>query len=202
VTITAELLVALERKFAPAVGNAPAVFSSLERTRTDTVNAGGDKMAADRNGYADVYASLLDGLHPTVVVELGVFQGVSMAMWCDLFPKAAVIGLDLEFDRFDACRPSLVERGAFASNVPTLLKFDAYLSNTEVLAVLPGIDLFVDDGAHTRDAIRNVIGLVGPLMNRGGVYVVEDFDDGGELLAEAFPDADIVYAGRLNAARL
>lgn len=200
--ITAEALVELERKFAPEVGAAPAVFSQHERTRTDAQNAGGDKMAADRNNYAAAYATVLADLNPTVVVELGVFQGVSMAMWCELFPTAAVVGLDLDFDRFDACRPMLVERGAFASNVPTLFEFDAYLSNSGVLAGLSGIDLFVDDGPHTRDAIRNVLSLFGPLMNRGGVYVVEDFAGGGELLAEAFPDAEILYAGRLNAARL
>jgi cephalosporin hydroxylase len=200
--ITPQSLVELERRFAPTVGAAPAVFSVAERTRTDRMNAGGDKMAADRNNYAAAYAGLLSGLNPAVVVELGVFQGVSMAMWCDLFPEAFVVGLDLDFDRFHACHPSLVGRGAFRRSSPALFTFDAYQQHPGNLSELPPVDLFIDDGPHTEEAIVNVLRLVGPLMAEGGVYVIEDFPSGGDLLAEAFPDAHIVYAGKLNAARL
>lgn len=200
--ITPQSLVDLERRFAPTVGAAPAVFSVNERTRTDRMNAGGDKMAADRNNYAPAYAALLDGLQPSVVVELGVFQGVSMAMWCDLFPDAHVIGLDLDFDRFEANWPALVGQGAFARSSPDLRTFDAYQPRLGNLSDVSGIDLFVDDGPHTADAIRNVLRLVGPLMADGGVYVVEDFRGAADLLAREFPDAEIVGAGMLAAARL
>lgn len=200
--ITAEMLVDLERKYAPTVGAAPAVFSPHERTRTDSHNAGGDKMGGDRNGYAEVYARLLDGLDPWMVVELGVFQGVSMAMWCDLFPDSLVFGLDLEFGRFHANSEALVSRGAFTKNKPMLRQWDAYGDDAEVLRDMDPIDLFVDDGPHTADAIRNTLRLVGPLMNRGSVYVVEDFSGGEGLLRQQFPDAHIICAGRLNAALL
>jgi predicted O-methyltransferase YrrM len=177
------------------------VFSRWEVERLGDGNAGGDKMAADRNGYADAYASLLSGLDPATVVELGVFQGVSLAMWCDLFPDAHVVGLDLEFSRFDVHRPVLLERGAFSRNSPILLEFDAYGAYCP-LDGLPSVDLFIDDGPHTEDAIRNTLQLFAPMMNDGGVYVIEDFAQGASLLAKAFPGATVVHAGRLNAARL
>lgn len=200
--ITAEMLVQLERKYAPRVGSAPAVFSPHERTRTDAHNAGGDKMAADRNGYAEVYARLLGRMEPQRIVELGVFQGASMALWCELFPDAEVVGLDLSLDRYHANVAALKGRGAFTVNSPLLHEWDAYSDDAEFLRDLGAIDVFVDDGPHTRDAIKNVLGLVGPLMADGGVYVIEDFPGGGDLLHDVFPDAEVIYAGRLNAARL
>lgn len=196
-----DVLIRLEEQFSPAVGVAPSLFSKHERVRTDAENLGGDKMGPTRNGYAHAYARLLDGLEPDFVVELGVFQGVSMAMWCHLFPSATVIGLDLEFGRFEANRAVLVERGAFTANTPVLIPFDAY--QTDCPQIVGPIDLFVDDGPHTADGITNTVRLIGPLMGQGGIYVVEDFDGGADILARGFPDArEIVRAGRLSAARL
>jgi hypothetical protein len=197
--LTADTLVRLEQRYAPQVGALPGVFSEAEVERIGDSNAGGDKMGADRNGYAAAYAKVLSGLDPQLVVELGVFQGVSLAMWCDLFPDAHVVGLDLDFDRFDAHRPFLVEQGAFSVSSPSLIKFDAY---SDVTPNLDMVDLFVDDGPHTEPAIRNALTLFGPLMSPDGVYVVEDFDGGDRLLAQAFPQARIICAGRLNAALL
>jgi hypothetical protein len=197
--MTPDLLVNLERRYAPQTGVLPGVFSEAERERLGDSNAGGDKMGPDRNGYADAYSRVLSGLDPQLVVELGVFQGVSLAMWCDLFPDAYVVGLDLDFDRFEEHRPFLVERGAFCVRRPSLIKFDAYSDQCPNLDM---IDLFVDDGPHTESAIRNVLSLFGPRMSPDGVYVVEDFDGGDRLLAEAFPQAHIVCAGRVNAALL
>jgi cephalosporin hydroxylase len=195
--ITGQLLTDLELRYAPTVGSAPAVFSAAETIRTDTHNAGGDKMAADRNGYADLYAQVLDGLDPRLVVELGVFQGVSLAIWCDLFPDAHVVGLDLDFSRYHHHKQFLTDRGAFSLSRPSLVKFDAYSPRRPSLR---NIDLFVDDGPHTEPAIRNVLSLFAPFMPPGSVYVVEDFAGGDRLLAEVFPRARLVSAGRWNAA--
>ena len=198
----AERLIALERQFAPEVGKGPGVFSPLDRNSHAPWNLGGDKMAADRNGYAEVYARLLGRMEPQRIVELGVFQGASMALWCELFPDAEVVGLDLSLDRYHANVAALKGRGAFTVNSPLLHEWDAYSDDAEFLRDLGAIDVFVDDGPHTRDAIQNVLGLVGPLMADGGLYVVEDFPGGGDLLRDVFPDAEVIYAGRLNAARL
>lgn len=157
-------------------------------------------MGSDRNGYASFYADVLNGLSPKRIVELGVFQGASLALWCELFPDADVIGLDLDFVRFGDNVPFLLDAGAFLGSTPRLVVWDAY---SELLPDVSGpIDLFVDDGPHTEPAIRNALRLFGPLMAAGGVYVVEDYDGGGRLLTEAFPDAQVVSSGRIAAARM
>lgn len=198
----AEQLIRLERKYSPTVEKGRGVFSPLDKNSHAPWNIGGDKMAADRNGYAEVYARLLDGLNPWTVVELGVFRGESMALWCDVFTEARVVGLDVDLSRFEEHKHVLLERGAFRRNVPDLHTFDAYSPELGDMEFLYPIDLFVDDGPHTPDAVENVLRLFGPQMNARGVYVIEDFLGGGDLLAKAFPKAQIIYAGRLNAARL
>ena len=198
--VTPEMLVELECRFAPVVATSPAVFSPQERIRKDAENAGGDKMASDRNGYADFYAEVLSGLRPARIVEVGVFQGSSLAMWCDLFPDAEVVGLDLDFVRYGRNLPFLRDAGAFARCAPRLVEWDAY---SEAAPDVGGpVDLFVDDGPHTEPAIRNALRLFGPVMSAGGVYVVEDYAGAGRLLSEAFPDGRVVSSGRIAAARL
>jgi len=193
-------LIDLEAQFAPEVEKGLGVFSPLDKSNHAPWNLGGDKMAADRNGYADAYAELLDGLNPQVIVELGVFRGVSLAMWCELFPEAMVVGLDLDFDRFRANEQNLVDRGAFGINYPLLHEWDAYGDDIDFLADLPGIDMFVDDGPHREDAIRNTIRLIDPLMNWDGIYIVEDFDGADRILGEMMPERTIRNFGRLSAA--
>lgn len=198
----AQRLIDLEKQFAPEIGKGTGVFSPRDKNPHAPWNLGGDKMGADRNNYADVYARLLDNLQPQRVVELGVFQGASLAVWCELFPEADVVGLDLSFDRYYANLYVLKDRGAFTKNSPLLHEWDAYSDEAQFLEDLGDLDLFIDDGPHTQDAIENVLRLVGPLMAPGGIYVIEDFPEGDRLLAKAFPQAHIVCAGRLNAALL
>ena len=198
----AELLIGLEQKYSPTVVKGRGVLSPLVRNPHAPWNLGGDKMAADRNGYAEVYARLLADLDPWTMVELGVFRGESMAVWCDVFPDTVIYGLDVDLSRYYEHYPTLRERGAFRSNYPFVYQFDAYEPDAPEFEGLDGIDLFIDDGPHTADAIENVLRLFGPMMNDGGVYVVEDFPNGDRLLEAQFPTAHIVRAGRLNAACL
>lgn len=199
----ADRLIELERRFAPSVLRGPGVFSPEDRNGHAPWNLGGDKMAGDRNGYAAAYAEVLPELYGAVdvVVELGVFMGASLALWCELFPDATVVGLDLEFGRFDSYRPALEGAGAFARNVPVLVEFDAYGSLAPLLDVLPGpIGLFVDDGPHTPDAVSRIATDVAPLMAPRSTYVLEDYPAGAGVLRAAFPDAVVLDRGRWSAA--
>ena len=130
-------------------------------------------------------------------------RSTSLAVWCDLFPMARVVGLDISIEeRMDY--EGLIERGAFARNMPKLLEWDAYDGQADEVATLAGapIDIFVDDGPHTKTAILRVAELMAPLMAVGGCYIVEDHEDGARFLKATFPDAEIRRYGRLNAALL
>jgi cephalosporin hydroxylase len=195
-----ERLAELEATYSPDGDRGPAVWSPHHDSHRNAQNLGGDK--ARTNGYAPAYGELLEGREPAVLVELGVFQGTSMAVWCDLFHRARIIGLDIDPSRFQHER--LIELGAFARNIPHLHEWDAYLPDAEALEAAAGapIDVFVDDGPHTKTAILRVAQAVKPLMAEGSVYIVEDHEEGARFLKEVFHGAEIRQYGRLNAALL
>jgi hypothetical protein len=148
-------------------------------------------MSADRHGYADDYARLLSRWTAPTVVEVGVFQGVSLAVWCDVFPDGKVIGLDLDLNRFWDYRHFLADQGAFATNYPTVVgDWDAYFPNVQVLdQVLRGrtIDVLIDDGPHTDVAVLSVLDAVRGLLSPQFTYIVEDMPNGEELLRSRIP---------------
>jgi predicted O-methyltransferase YrrM len=200
--VDAERLIALEAQFAPEVTKGRHVFSQLDRDPHAPWELGGDKMASDRNNYAAAYADLLKNRTPNVIMELGVFRGESMALWCELFPDATVVGVDLDLTRYHEHYSVLKERGAFARNEPVLVEWDAFSDDASVLEPFGPVDLFVDDGPHTDAAIRNVARLVKPLMAPGSAYVVEDFLRGDRILMDTFPGLEYRLAGRWNAVLL
>jgi hypothetical protein len=200
--MTGAELQALEAQYAPAKGKLPAVRSPLDVWRKNRWNEGGDKMSADRHGYADDYARLLSRWDAPTIVEVGVFQGVSLAIWCDMFPDGHVVGLDLDLQRFWEHRPVLQAAGAFGSCEPVVVgMWDAYQPDVPSLAsALAGrsIDVLVDDGPHTDEAVRRVIGAVRPFLSASFTYIVEDMPNGSELLSTAFPDGKVGQSGLLG----
>lgn len=195
-------LIELERRFAPEIRKGRAVFSPLDPNPHVPWELGGDKMGPDRHGYADLYAQVLDGFVPDVVVELGVFEGSSLALWDAVWPDVTLIGLDLDFTRFNEQLPTLKAAGAFATRAPALVTFDAYGEVTPLVDALEGraISLFVDDGPHTSDAIRRMASNLAPLMADRFVYVIEDYLRSGPVLDEFFPDAGRLAEGEWSAA--
>lgn len=190
-----KLLQQIEANFAPAVEELPAVFSPQETERKGATNSGGDKMRG--HDYAPFYAKLFKDFSPNVIVELGIFRGVSLAMWERLWPGAFLIGLDLEFSRFHSNLHLLRERGAKLNNL-ALVEWDAY-SNQPPAGLRP-FDLFVDDGPHTDSAILGTIEVMRPFINTGARYVVEDNSRAGRLLQKSFPSAYVVSSGSIAAA--
>lgn len=183
----------IERKFAPDIVTAKRVVSPLDRPTSVPTNRGGDKMHPGGNDYAPAFAELLDGVQVNTIVELGVLTGVSLAMWCELFPDAQVVGLDIDLNRVEW--DDLVSRGAFKLNRPLMFEWDAFAP--EPIREVSTIDVFVDDGPHKVDAIRTVAEFVKPLMNPGGRYIVEDVPEAFEVLQEVWPDREVKRWGRL-----
>jgi len=200
--VTPDMLTFLERKYAPEKGKLTAVRSPLEQWRNNRWNEGGDKMSADRHGYAADYARLLSRWPAPTIVEVGVFQGASLAIWCDLFPNGHVVGLDLDLSRYRDHLPFLQAAGAFARNVPTVVEpWDAYAPDVRALqAALQGraIDVLIDDGPHTEQAVLSVFGAVEGLLSPSFTYIVEDMPDGAELLSGRIPSGTSGQSGLLG----
>lgn len=196
-------LITKEKQYAPQVGILPSMTTKSNKYGYYTHNLGGDKMSNLRNGYATAYSKILAPFlnkPPQVVVELGVFQGASMALWCDLFPDSAVIGLDMDFERYNQNLPKLKDGGGFKKNEPTLINFDAFIPDLSILtSELKGkkIDLFVDDGPHNIEAIEATAKAIKPLMASGSVYVVEDNSSSLDVVREVFDEWTVKRIGDL-----
>ena len=183
-------LIRTERTYAPTRDRYRAANSRLS-SRRRLVNSGGDKMGLDRNGYAHAYSRILARWvgSAAVLVELGAFRGSGLALWSDLFPDGTVVGLDVELDHFEQNLSTLLERGAFRSGVPDVLRFDAFAPDvTGLTEALKGrtIDVFVDDGPHKEEPSCRTATQIRPLLSATFTYVVEDCNEIYPCLADMF----------------
>ncbi|MGH6923673.1 MAG: hypothetical protein ACRED5_08025 [Propylenella sp.] len=141
--------------------------------------SGGDRML--HHGYAETYARFLRPFlsrKDIVLAEFGVLSGSGLAIWCDLFPDASILGFDVDLGHFESNAARLQRRGAFRRNWPELHKFDQLLDGPERLeAILAGrrLAIVADDGLHTAAAILNTWRTVKPHLAPDFVYFVEDF---------------------------
>lgn len=153
---------------------------------------GGDRM--QHHGYARHYAKFLKryirrGVGP-IIAEIGILRGTGLALWCDLFPNGRIIGLDIDIGHFRANWSQLWAYGAFRSRVPEVHEFDQFLDNTGLLEkLLQGskIDVCIDDGVHTNEAILTTFRSVRQFLARDFVYFIEDNREVGSLIEREFP---------------
>ena len=132
-------------------------------------------------GYLPVYEEILAPLRhrPFALLELGVWKADSLVMWRDAFPKATVVGLDLD--------PPAVDLGPRV-HVVSGDQGDAELLHRTAAQFAPdGFTLIIDDAAHAGlPAARSLQALYGPHLRPGGFYVIEDWATG---YVPPWPDA-------------
>ncbi|HEY2119960.1 MAG TPA: hypothetical protein VGH37_12295 [Candidatus Acidoferrum sp.] len=113
------------------------------------------------------------------LVEVGILNGSGLAIWCDLFPEARVLGFDIDLSNFQANRKNLENSGAFKTNAPEVYLFDQLnpIKAGEVLRDTLGenrIDIAIDDGCHSKEAIEITFQQIRPFLAKQFVYFIED----------------------------
>ena len=156
-------------------------------------NRGGDRMSPFFHGYGETYAEFLKPLFANqkeriTLVEVGILNGSGLAIWCDLFPNARIIGLDLDLRNFNKNRAFLESHGAFSKNTPELFEFDQLdlpKARTILRDVLGDakVDIAIDDGCHSIESIEITLEAILPHMANSFVYFVEDNFDTFDGLA-------------------
>jgi hypothetical protein len=183
------------RKVSPRDGRSPAELAAGGMT-------GGDRML--HHGYAPAYARHLApflGGKGLAVAEFGILEGSGLAIWCDLFPEARILGFDIDLTHFERNRPGLLRRGAFKRNRPKLHEYDQLVDGTRSLAdVLRGdtLDIVIDDGLHTLDAILTTWRSVRPHLSPRFVYFVEDYHGLLDHCGNEFSGLDCTSSGMLT----
>jgi len=142
---------------------------------TKVMNVGGD---AARNGYVNEYVRLFDEIRDNKInfLEIGIFQGRSLAMWSDYFSNGKIYGIDIDTTEFKLVYPELLEMGAFENdNLQEVIQGDT--TDSTILDVLNsevGFSVIIDDGDHTHLGQLATFKNFFPLLEPGGFYIIED----------------------------
>ena len=138
-------------------------------------NVGGD---ATENGYVVEYVKLFDKIKNNKInfLEIGIFQGRSLAMWSDYFSNGKIYGIDIDTTEFKLVYPELLEMGAFENdNLQEVIQGDT--TDSTILDVLNsevGFSVIIDDGDHTHLGQLATFKNFFPLLEPGGFYIIED----------------------------
>lgn len=109
---------------------------------------------------------------PIRLLEIGVKAGGSLRLWCDYFPLATVVGLDVA--------PVAVDDDTGRIRVFQGMQQDAALLDRIARETAPeGFDIVIDDGAHVGAlAEASFDALFDRHLRPGGLYVIEDWGTG------------------------
>lgn len=138
--------------------------------------------------YLHVYEALFEPIRNKVlnVLEVGIYEGGSLTMWRDYFPKAKVVGLDVT-DRlspdFDKTRMEIIFDNAYTKEMISSFGDRRF-------------DVMVDDGPHSFDSQKYFVEHYSQLLSNNGILVVEDIPnyDWIPQFAQAVPEELKPYA--------
>ena len=155
---------------------------------------GGDRMFF--HGYATAYSHWLTPFverrdKSYCIVEVGILRGTGLAIWCDLFPNARVIGLDIDLAHAQENMDNMIQQGAFRNSSPELHDFDQLQDDeNRIEQILNGekVDICIDDGLHTEAAILNTLKTMKPFLADRFIYLIEDNADALPLLRNEHAD--------------
>lgn len=118
---------------------------------------------------------LEDDFAPLNVLEIGVKNGGSLVLWRELFgPTTKILGLDNNLSQLSTAYLdyALTDWGiqVLAADVSNPEK-----TEQKVAEYAGGFDLIVDDGPHTMPEVPYTFGWAWPMLRKGGIYVIEDW---------------------------
>ena len=136
------------------------------------IHTGGD---ASENRYTDAYIKIFEHLKDVRFhfLEIGIFQGRSLAMWSDYFKNATINGIDINTKEFYLTKPELEKMSAFTNNNLGLIE---QIDTTQNMLTEIGncFRIIIDDGNHAAEAQWATFKNYFPFLCSGGIYVVED----------------------------
>ncbi len=130
------------------------------------------KYTSKWTNYFDIYHTWLQKFinqKPTVL-EIGVDNGGSLQMWHIYFGNASLFGVDNR-PKFDFNNP--IEYLGFDAALIVGDQGDKDFWET-FKTVTPKLDVVIDDGSHFQDHQILTLSKLWPIMNEGGIYLVED----------------------------
>jgi precorrin-6B methylase 2 len=98
------------------------------------------------------------------LLEIGVYTGASLGLWQKYFLKGQIVGLE----KYEG----LIQEKYTTLDRVTLGICNAY--DPRVAEQLGTFDIIIDDGSHELPDLKTFIELYLPLVNEGGLLILED----------------------------
>ena len=156
------------------------------------------------HGYAKNYSrylNLFDRNQKLVFAEFGILRGNGLAIWCDLFPNARILGFDIDISHFQENLGNFLDKEAFSNNMPEVHHYDQFVESQQYIKEVLGgdtIDVCIDDGCHKDNAILCTMDSVIPYLSEKFVYFVEDNTGVYRKIEARYQDLKIDPQGRLT----
>ncbi|MDR2456289.1 MAG: class I SAM-dependent methyltransferase [Deltaproteobacteria bacterium] len=151
---------------------------------SDVLNSIGRKQGTDKTGGAEgthdflrKYEFFLEPFkdQDITLLELGVYKGGSLRTWAEHFPKARIVGVDIEED-------CLSQADGRIEVIIGDLSQSAFLESLALL--LPTI--VIDDASHWWPDQLRALFILYPALAPGSIYIIEDVHTSFEPLAPLF----------------
>jgi hypothetical protein len=135
-----------------------------------------DNTLTDKNtihSYIGSYETLFARLQTpaTRVMEIGIYDGGSIALWHNYFKSAMIYGIDIA---------PLRQNALFLQNSPRiklLTGVNAYSSETLAMFRARPFDIIIDDGPHTLESMLICVSQYSNLLTDNGILVIEDVQE-------------------------
>lgn len=123
--------------------------------------------------FLDVYRELLPRA-PKTILEVGMFEGGSLVYFDKLFRPEKIVGIDIRAQPIEPLEEYRRANPHVSTHYGTS-QDDERLSDILAEEFPAGIDMIVDDASHHYQLSRDTFRLSFPHLNRGGLYVLEDW---------------------------
>lgn len=168
------------------------IFSSYEELDSEGRHVNGTDKNGPNHSYGDAYERILGGYGLStdvrkdigLMMEVGVADGSSLRAWCEVFPNAIIVGMDIHHS--DKAHGDRIEfhLGDQRSQV-----------DCENAAAGRMFDVIVEDATHEIDGNLLTLFWLWPFIRPGGLYIIEEFANVGanrERIKSLWPNVEIV----------
>lgn len=119
--------------------------------------------------YDDFFENVVPAFTPERLLEIGVCRGGSLAIWREFFLRAKdIVGIDNDLGQLQPWTHDHYREDA------RIQVHHMEMPNPSVRG-LGVFDLIIDDGGHGPKAVFPAFELCWPMLNPGGIYIVEDW---------------------------
>lgn len=140
---------------------------------------GGDKSSLIHNYLNDYQRLFFDHSYnrdsKIELLEIGVFEGRSIATWTEYFSKAKIYGIDINLKNYTDCLDELKSLGYDDKNV--IINKGSSIDKNQIVNLygnIPRFSIIIDDGNHMRNNQILTFMSCFPLLLSKGIYIVED----------------------------